>query len=342
MKKYISLLKIYLAQSLLYKLLLYMRNYPGIDIHPSADIFSKGGILVATSGNSIGKNSSLFLSANSQIFLGEKVWIGNNILIEPLEDCAIILQDGSSIQDGCRLIGDISVGRNVLFAPYVFVSSGNHFFSVQPHLPIRLQDKLVNEHDEYSSLRSKKISIEDDCWIGTHAVIMQGLTIGKGSVIGANSVVTKDVPPYSIVGGIPAKVIKKRLDFSPPASIKAEINMHLPYFYSGCKVSQAGPSNSTDVPVDIKLDKAFTLSLTSVQNNSYIYIVIFASDNIQDLSLNYEKHSMLVKHGKNRYQFPLTMGRNTSDTIFKFSFSGGNGLLHWENYSISILEAGVI
>ena len=54
------------------------------------------------------------------------------------------------------------------------------------------------------------VKIEDDCWIAANTVILAGVTIGRGSVIAAGSVVTKDVPPYSIVGGVPANVIKSR------------------------------------------------------------------------------------------------------------------------------------
>ena len=54
------------------------------------------------------------------------------------------------------------------------------------------------------------MKIEDDCWIAANTIILAGVTIGRGSVIAAGSVVTKDVPPYSIVGGVPAKVIKSR------------------------------------------------------------------------------------------------------------------------------------
>lgn len=67
------------------------------------------------------------------------------------------------------------------------------------------------------------VVIEDNVWIGEHACIMPGTTIGKGSIVGANAVVTKDVPPYSLVGGVPAKLIKTLAtdEFAPSINMKS-------------------------------------------------------------------------------------------------------------------------
>jgi len=75
----------------------------------------------------------------------------------------------------------------------------NHIYK-DPKTPIRLQE-----------IRAIGIIIEDDVWLGVGSTVLDGVTIGKGSVIGAGAVVTKDIPPYSIAVGVPAKVIKKRL-----------------------------------------------------------------------------------------------------------------------------------
>ena len=59
-------------------------------------------------------------------------------------------------------------------------------------------------------LKSKgRITIQDNVWIGDNAVILSGVTIGEGAIVGANSVVTKDVPPFTVVGGVPARIIKQ-------------------------------------------------------------------------------------------------------------------------------------
>ena len=92
----------------------------------------------------------------------------------------------------------ITIGNNVLIAPQVLMVTRNHRFE-NWQIPIRQQGY------EYAP-----ITIEDDVWIGFRAIILPGVTIGSGSVIAANAVVTKDVEPNSIVGGVPAKLIQKR------------------------------------------------------------------------------------------------------------------------------------
>jgi acetyltransferase-like isoleucine patch superfamily enzyme len=94
--------------------------------------------------------------------------------------------------------GGISIGNGVLFGPDVVVSSEDHSFS-DPNTPIRDQD--VNR---------KGVIIEDGCWIASKAVILDGVTIGQGSVVAAGAVVTSDVPPMSVVGGVPARILKRR------------------------------------------------------------------------------------------------------------------------------------
>ena len=60
--------------------------------------------------------------------------------------------------------------------------------------------------------KPEPVSIGDDCWLGRRVMVMPGVTIGDGCVIAAGAVVTKDIPPYSVAGGVPARVIKNRLD----------------------------------------------------------------------------------------------------------------------------------
>lgn len=89
-----------------------------------------------------------------------------------------------------------------------FLVAGEHFLNTYSTYPFKA--RLLKISSE--SLSKGDIIVEDDCWIGFNSVILSGVRIGKGSVIGACSLVTKDVPPYSIVGGVPARVIRKRFD----------------------------------------------------------------------------------------------------------------------------------
>jgi galactoside O-acetyltransferase len=91
-----------------------------------------------------------------------------------------------------------------MVAAFVAMFAANHDFN-DPALPIL----------EQGTSTKGGIKIEDDVWIGTHAVILDGVIIGKGSVIGAGTVVTKNVLPYSVVTGVPGKMVRSRLQPRP-------------------------------------------------------------------------------------------------------------------------------
>lgn len=93
----------------------------------------------------------------------------------------------------------LTIGNYVQIAPYVWIMNAIHEYESL--------DKPMYEQKGY---KTGRIIIKDDVWIGLRAIIMPGVTIGTGAVIGAGAVVTKDVPPYAVVGGVPAKVIKYR------------------------------------------------------------------------------------------------------------------------------------
>ena len=96
--------------------------------------------------------------------------------------------------------GKLKIGQNCLIASHSSIYTHNHVFDD----PLQ---KIKNQ-----GFTNKGIVIEDDCWLGSGVRIVDGVTIGKGSVIGAGAVVTKDIPPYSIAVGVPAKVISSRTD----------------------------------------------------------------------------------------------------------------------------------
>lgn len=99
----------------------------------------------------------------------------------------------------------VSLGNNVMISAHCVIASGDHDF-MQTEKPMRFA----------GNVSKGPIVIEDDVWIGANCTITDGVRIGRGAVIGANSVVVKDVKPYDIVGGVPAKFIKSRLTESTP------------------------------------------------------------------------------------------------------------------------------
>jgi len=109
----------------------------------------------------------------------------------------VLIGDNSLIGMGNVIIGPVTIGNNVIFAQNIVASGLNHEYK-NPDIPIRDQNVTV-----------APIVVEDDCWIAANVVITSGVTIGKHSVIAAGSVVTKNIPPFSIAAGNPAKVIKK-------------------------------------------------------------------------------------------------------------------------------------
>lgn len=109
----------------------------------------------------------------------------------------VIIGDNCRIGMGNTVIGPVNIGNSVIFAQNVVLSGLNHSYE---DVSIPIKDQPVT---------AREIVIEDEVWIGANATIVSGVTIGKHSVVAAGSVVTKSVPPFSIVAGNPAKLIKQ-------------------------------------------------------------------------------------------------------------------------------------
>ena len=176
---------------------------------------TESGINVYISPRAILKRGrKINLGANVVVERGAKLWVDTN-------DSYIAIGDDSYISSQCILNtfngwislgsnctvnsyailyghGGLEIGNDVRIAPQVMIMPMNHI-SKDPHVPIRKQ-----------GISSQGVKIEDDVWLGAGAIILDGVTIGRGSVIGAGAVVTKDIPPHSVAIGVPARVIKKR------------------------------------------------------------------------------------------------------------------------------------
>jgi acetyltransferase-like isoleucine patch superfamily enzyme len=104
----------------------------------------------------------------------------------------------------------IEIGSHVMFGPEVIIRGGNHRIDVIGRYMKDVGNHEKRERDDLG------VIINDDVWIGTRAIILHGVTIGRGSVVAAGSVVTRSVPPYAVVAGVPSRVIKFRW---PPETI---------------------------------------------------------------------------------------------------------------------------
>lgn len=140
-------------------------------------------------------------AGGEEVSLGEKVAIHRDARLETGQGGSIRVASASSIHPGCQLLSfiePIRIGAGVMIAANVALYSYDH--GMAPDLPIRKQP-----------LCSKgPITIGDDAWIGTGAIVLSGVTIGEGAVVAAGAVVTRDVPENAIVAGNPARVIKYR------------------------------------------------------------------------------------------------------------------------------------
>lgn len=108
----------------------------------------------------------------------------------------VVIGDYTRIGLHCTVIGPVTIGNHVNLAQGITVSALNHNFE---DTRLRIDEQGVN---------TSEIVIDDDVWIGANSVITAGVHIGRHSVVAAGAVVTKDVPEYSVVGGVPAKVIR--------------------------------------------------------------------------------------------------------------------------------------
>ncbi len=142
----------------------------------------------------------LFAECGKNVFVGkggrysyENVYLGNSVFLAP---------DVHFMSKRAK----IYVGDHVMFATGSYVITGDHRIDI----PGRFMDGIAE--NEKLPENDQDVVFEGDNWIGTGVIILKGVTIGKGAVIAAGAVVTRDVPPYAVAGGVPARVIGRRFD----------------------------------------------------------------------------------------------------------------------------------
>ncbi len=147
-------------------------------------------------GASIRRNTRMDIMPFNKFALGAKSTIEDFCTINNgVGD--VIIGNNTRIGMSNVIIGPVKIGNDIMFAQNIVASGLNHVYE---DINIPIADQAVF---------TSQITIEDEVWIGANAVITAGVTIGKHSVVAGGSVVVKDVPPYSIVGGNPAKLLKQ-------------------------------------------------------------------------------------------------------------------------------------
>lgn len=145
-----------------------------------------------------------YIDLGSHVYIGKRtVWEVYGEFLGQKFTPSLSIGDGVSFGDDGHItcINKIQIGNGVLFGRKVLITDNAHGGS---------ERKLLETPPKMRPLTSKgPVVIEDNVWIGEMVCIMPGVTIGRGAIIGANTVVTHDVPPYTIVAGNPARVIKQ-------------------------------------------------------------------------------------------------------------------------------------
>ena len=149
-----------------------------------------------------GRGSKIYHSVRKDITPFNKFELGRRSVIESF--CCInnavgdvIIGDNTRVGLHNTLIGPVEIGSNTILAQGIVVSALNHSY------------EDCTRSIESQQVSTSRIKIEDDVWIGANATITAGVTIGRHSIVAAGAVVTKDIPPYSLAAGVPAKVIKQ-------------------------------------------------------------------------------------------------------------------------------------
>ncbi|ASF48659.1 hypothetical protein CEK71_06200 [Methylovulum psychrotolerans] len=150
---------------------------PGVIIDPRAFLARGGDISIGE--NSVIRAGAMLLPSGGSITIGARTSLNHYIII-----------NGE---------GNVHIGNDVMIAAFVSIFAANHHF-----------DRIDITMRQQGTGTKGGITVENDVWIGTHAVILDGVTVGKGSVIGAGAVITKNVPPYSIMVGVPGRCIGNR------------------------------------------------------------------------------------------------------------------------------------
>lgn len=136
---------------------------------------------------------------NRGITIGNGVFIGRNTILS-CKNGDIEVDDNANIGFNCEIFSGsrVRVGKNVLMAAYTYLVGGDHLYD-RTDVPVLFQGRTA-----------RGIEVDDNAWLGAHVIIADGARVGRDVIVGAGAVVMDDVPPFQIVAGVPAKVMRDR------------------------------------------------------------------------------------------------------------------------------------
>lgn len=163
-------------------------------------------VMIHSMGGKVGKNVKFYggvrIVGNSPdaITIGDNVRILRGVTISTTHDGKIHIGNSCHVGESTIIYSDmgVTVGDNVIVSRQNIIVDFDHFY------------ENINTLINQQGINRKTVMIEEDVWVSSHCVITKGIKIERGAVIGAGSVLTKSIPAYSVAGGIPGRIIKKR------------------------------------------------------------------------------------------------------------------------------------
>ena len=324
MKTKLSNLLSRLCRSRFFRSFFYKYSYRGLGLGRNITLNVKG-TFIYQDGSGVNEGSNILVPKNASLSLGKNSYLGRYVEISSGEN--IQIGNFSSIQDRCILLGNVSIGQYCSFGPNIYASSGRHHYDYLPQYLIKDQDRMVANLDVIDF--DRPVDVGDDCWIGANVVITSGVSIGKGAIVAANSVVCQNVLPYTVVAGIPAKIINYRLDFKPPISISYSEEKSWPYFYAGFQLS-LDELHQNEHLLCIVAYKKFEMHLRKCDASTiYLRVVLL---NAKFCTISYEGQTAYITEFNQVIQFKISSDSKSS-ARFVFESKGEN------NMSLGIQEA---
>jgi acetyltransferase-like isoleucine patch superfamily enzyme len=151
-------------------------------------------------GEGVVFESGVLVFHPENIAIGKHVYIGHYTILKGYYKNKMVIGEGTWIGQQCffHSAGGLMIGKNVSIAPGVKILTSSH------------GEEGVEKPILHSRIEFAPVTIEDDCNIGIGVIILPGVTIAQGTLVGAGAVVNKDLPPYAVAAGVPARVIRTR------------------------------------------------------------------------------------------------------------------------------------